>query len=672
MEKSIAAIKSGSTPVGSSNPARHVVAFDTETYPFGPGCQAPKIVCMSWATRQPGPAALRSVKSGIIVDKEQIHDWLEKHLELAIQNQIILCGQYVAYDCACILSTFPTLRDLVFAAYNRNGITCTKTRERLLDIAEGTFRSTIDADGNKKKSGYSLGELSKKYWNTDLDKGAGSWRTRYQELDGVPLDQWPTEAVNYSISDAVMTFKLFELQKGRARRMGYSIPTQYHDTRADFALKLASAWGIRTDSTRVEQAWQKAVDRMSELAERLTDAKLAIYKQGAPQGDLFGKEPKREEPVKVKKRLDVIRAEVEKRHPNPPLTPGGKVQTGKEVLAECKWKPFDELIEYTALEKSVSTYLSKLFVPVVHANFSAVGAASDRTSCSSPNLQNQPRLPGVRECFVPRKGFVFLTCDFDSQEMRTLAQSCLDILGRSKLAERYKDDRHFDPHLEFAAGLAELEVDDAKTLLASGDKEIAQLRQQSKACNFGYPGGLGVETLVDYAKGWGIEITPERARELREAWLQAWPEMREFFRYVSNLVGDEYGTVTIPQSKFQRALCKYTDACNCYFQTLAAHASKSALWEVTKRCFTERGSALYGSRPVLFLHDEIILETPEKYGHEAAQELERVMVESMEIWTPDIPSAASATLMSRWSKNAKRIEDREGRLIAWTEMKKKT
>jgi DNA polymerase I-like protein with 3'-5' exonuclease and polymerase domains len=67
---------------------------------------------------------------------------------------------------------------------------------------------------------------------------------------------------------------------------------------------------------------------------------------------------------------------------------------------------------------------------------------------------------------------------------------------------------------------------------------------------------------------------------------------------------------------------------------------------------------------VFFVHDEIIFETPESKGALAAAELEKVMIAAMERWTPNIPAAASATLMRYWSKKAKPIFE-EGELVPW-------
>jgi len=616
-----------------------VIAIDTETHLITPDDLAPKVVCLSWAFRRPGPKAFRHTKSELVVGAE-VENWMKAHLEIALAHagEVLLVGHNMSYDMACICRTFPALEPLVFATYSADEIGCTEIREKLLDIAEGTFRISIDEEGTHTKAGYALADIVKKYQGKDLAKGADTWRLKYAELDGIPKKDWPKEAVDYAIGDAEAALAIYDAQKHRAESIGYALPTQYLDARADFALRKMSVHGIRVDQDRVEQEKIKAQGRILSLINSLKATKL-ISVSGGKQKGLFDRDT---EPVVVKKNLEAIRAEVETRYPGTaPRTEKGWISTAKDTLSACKWEPFDELLEYSALEKLLTTYFNKLDRPYIHASFVGLGAASGRTSCHAPNLQNQPRAEGVRECFVPRPGYVFLTCDFDSQEMRTLAQSCLDLVGHSRLAERYQQDAHYDPHMEFARRLA-----------GGEEGNLKALRQQAKACNFGYPGGLGDETLVDYAKNWGVEITEDRAKELRAEWLNAWPEMRDYFAHVGKIPGirEHVGVVEIPQSKFRRAGLGYTDGCNTYFQTLAAHASKEALWEVTKKCFCGDNSYLIESRPVIFLHDEIILETPDFAAEEAAKELEETMVAAMNKWTPNVPSAAKAKAMERWQK----------------------
>lgn len=629
------------------------LAFDTETHLFGPYNMAPKIVCLSWAF-----FTENGMKSGVIKENDKIEKWLHQILDKVLNKSIQLIGHYTAYDACCILSNFPSVWDKLWKAYEINGITCTAIRARLLDIHEGIFRFRKDEEGNLKKCVYSLDDLGLKYFNTKIEKGEDTWRKRYSELENVALDDWPLSAIKYAESDAKFTLSSYLHQNELARYINYSMPTEYDEVRADFCLRLMSNWGIEIDQERAQKLYDDSILKTHSYADELLKSKLF--------------EPKKKHPPivpQISQNMAKTRELIQTTYKGEsiPLTPKGKIQTSIDVIQDCDSPILKLLIEYRALQKTISTYLSHMLVPIMHASFFAIGACSDRTSSAKVNLQNQPRLPGVRECYRTRKGQVFLMCDYDSQEMRTLAQTFLDICGNSRLANKFIEDRYFDPHLEFAAYLANVSLDEAKMLHKNKDSKILDLRQRAKVSNFGYAGGMGAKTFVTYAKGYDLIISLQESEHLKTTWKQQWPEIKPYFDYIQHLVGRMgEGNVTIPQSGFVRGGCGYNDAANTHFQTLAAHASKSALWAVCKKAYTDSRSALFGSKPVLFIHDEIGMETPQEIAHEAAQEIEQAMIESMEKWTPNIPSAASATLMYRWSKKAKRVI-KNGRLVPWSE-----
>jgi len=74
--------------------------------------------------------------------------------------------------------------------------------------------------------------------------------------------------------------------------------------------------------------------------------------------------------------------------------------------------------------------------------------------------------------------------------------------------------------------------------------------------------------------------------------------------------------------------------------------------------------ALGFSHPINFVHDSILMESPEDGAAEAAEELSTIMVETGARWMPDVPSRASGVLMRQWSKKAKPVRV-GGRLQVW-------
>jgi DNA polymerase-1 len=91
------------------------------------------------------------------------------------------------------------------------------------------------------------------------------------------------------------------------------------------------------------------------------------------------------------------------------------------------------------------------------------------------------------------------------------------------------------------------------------------------------------------------------------------------------------------------------------------------MWAVAKKQYNEPSSALYGSRTVNFIHDELLVEVPEDRAAEAAGELQSTIVEAFNPWVPNHPVTAGVALMHRWSKEAEAVYNAAGELIPWLE-----
>ena len=172
------------------------------------------------------------------------------------------------------------------------------------------------------------------------------------------------------------------------------------------------------------------------------------------------------------------------------------------------------LLDYRELKKT-RDFAAELDQPRIYPHFNTL-LHTGRTSCHNPNLQNMPRAAGIRECFIPAPGYKFLIIDYAQIELSTLAQVCIDRYGTSKMAELIN--QSVDLHRWFAS-----------VLLGKDIKEITkQERQRAKACNFGFPGGLGTTAFLAYAKAtYGIEgMSIDQAEQYRNRWLEAFPEMK--------------------------------------------------------------------------------------------------------------------------------------------------
>jgi DNA polymerase-1 len=251
---------------------------------------------------------------------------------------------------------------------------------------------------------------------------------------------------------------------------------------------------------------------------------------------------------------------------------------------------------------------------------------------------------------------VFISADASTIEMRTLAQGNIWLQGYSRMAEVLREGK--DLHVALAAQLLGLTYEETKARIKAGDNEAEDARQLAKVANFGYPGGCSPATFMNYAEGFGHKVTLEKAKESHARFFDTWTEMRGYFDHVRQV--SDLGTLVQLKSGRVRGGVSYCSAANSYFQGLAADACKAALWEVSKECYTAKDSPLYGTRPVIFMHDEIIAETSFdpanlRKSHDAAMRLSYVMRTAMEKWIPDIPIICEPVMTRRLYKGAKPV-----------------
>lgn len=520
-----------------------------------------------------------------------------------------------------------------------------------------------------------------------------------KNLDALIADV-PEGCIRYPLEDATATIEIWQAQEKHAAYL----KDQYRQAYADFVLYLSSAWGLRTHADGVsalkgelEEAYSeisgglqalglvredgtrdmKAVKRLmidtcraNGVPVRFT---LAHYKntfgdgkdQPCPDGEAC------EEHIS----LDSDACEAA-------IAGSGEVDGHGQSLEGLLGTPLARYAEFVSLGKMLSNDVKMLeagTVLPVHTRYDI--AETGRTTSSKPNIQNlntgrhkegdirtSKRLrPGVRQAFVPRPGKVFIQADYPQLELYTLAQCCFSWCGYSKLGEAIN--AGLDPHLAMAATILGISYDEAKANKKRHDVDHA--RQTAKVANFGFPGGLGPAKLILFArKAYEVILTVEQAKALKEQWFGTWPEMRDYFGRVNALFGEDVERASVETlfTERHRGGATYCAACNNGFQALGADCAKTAICLVAEAEYCNETSALYGSRTVAFVHDEIIAETDDGPAvHDAAFELARLMVEGANRYLKDVPmrmDRMEPTAMRAWSKEAKQVF-KDGRLVPW-------
>jgi len=626
-----------------------VIAFDTETHLITPGCTAPKLVCVSVALQegkgQRGTGKIFLAKDGLAFLKEVLQD-----------KDVILTGHHTCFDLGVICAEDPSLVPLVFQAIDEGRLADTLLRQKIIDNALGELKFVWNEETFEyKKQRYGLAFVVSRLLGRHREKGEDTWRLRYNELEDTPVADWPKDAQEYAEFDAEDTMAMYLKQSDLAIKAGLpSLGQDVHGERwqmeASWSLYLASMWGMRTDGAMVKELSVIFSDKWETY---LKEAQLA----GFVREDVKRSKDTKAIALAVKEYFNRTGSEV-------PRTPTGKVSLKRDVLVKTDNSGLLAVAEMGKWRKLLTTYIPVLEGGTEHpinCSFNPI-LETYRTSCSRPNIQNLPRVGNVRECFVPREGSTFVFCDYDTLEMRSLAQVCIDLFGYSSMADALREGK--DLHLDMAAEIAGIEYEEAQRLFKGGDRHIKELRRHAKPANFGFPGGMGPSAFRDYAAQYGVELNFLESKELKNTFMRKWPEMDAYFQYCTR-ISNTTARVDFIRSDMIRGDVSYTAICNGFFQHLAAMGAKRAMYESSKACYTTRESPLYGCRPVAFIHDEIGVEVPSHVDiHDAGKELERIMIETMSYWIPDIPITCEPFAMKRWYKGADSVY-KDGRLVPW-------
>jgi DNA polymerase-1 len=676
-------------------------AIDSETHLIAPGNLAPRLVCVSTAINLTNTAG-----SGPV---EIYDDNYRGYLYGREGADEFYCGPQTYHNAPFDLAVFAEagipIVD-IFASLDADEVHCTMVREKLLDIAEGTYNGYVNIGGKLVRRTYSLAALTRRYVGVELEKD--EWRLRYSELDGVPLSQWPEGARRYATLDAISTLKVYEAQEARRAELserlgGDPLADQYRQVRRAFSLHLMAAWGIRTDAARTDRLEEYAQAIYDELVSTLSE--VGLVRSDGSRNTKAAREWMIQACAAAGVDVPITKTGQTKRGPlsmpaPSDFNPHDWVALDKDA---CEMSQDEALIQYAnlttqraILSKDVEA-LRKGHTQPIHTRINTI-LETGRPSSSAPNIFNirtkdtakcrachgkriladgfpcgtcegtgTVAIPSIRECFVPRYGRWFLQSDYSGLELCTLAQSCIEIVNYSKLGEtinRYGSAGK--AHDEFAMRGLNVSPD------SSGWYDA---RQTAKVANFGFPGGLGIDSLIYFARAkYGVVLTRDEAKALKQTWLRMWPEMREYFQIFSDRCeATGHTTVRQPFSGRYRGRCRYTQACNTNFQGLGADATGLALYEIQRECYTGltaegQDSPLYGARLVNYVYDEFILEVPQDPDlvTEMADRLVEVGESYANRFLPDVPVKMGApVVMERWSKNAKPVRDERGRLQPW-------
>ncbi len=317
------------------------------------------------------------------------------------------------------------------------------------------------------------------------------------------------------------------------------------------------------------------------------------------------------------------------------LKAGKKTKTGfstdvgvLEKLAADHPLP-EKLLEYRLLSKLRGTYVDALAAMIhpetgrVHTSYNQAVAATGRLSSSDPNLQNIPiRSPEgklIRTAFVPDPGHVFISADYSQIELRVLAH----LTGDPRLGAAFRED--LDIHRATAAEV--FEVDPSKV---TDDQ-----RRKAKEINFGLLYGMGAGGLAQR-----LHLDLKTAKEFIERYFARYARVRGYLQgtletgrrtgYVTTALGRRrYVRGLTSKNAMERSPAERI-AVNAPIQGTAADIMKLAMIAVWRRLQKERRK----TRMILQVHDELVLEAPEKEAEASSVLLREEMERAFPLGVP--------------------------------------
>jgi DNA polymerase-1 len=309
-----------------------------------------------------------------------------------------------------------------------------------------------------------------------------------------------------------------------------------------------------------------------------------------------------------------------------PRTATGQLSVEKSVL--CDWvADIPELDAYARMKAAASKRsrhaglgaLVDRLTERIYPDFHLCGAVTGRMSCTNPNLQSQERADGWRECFRAGEGKVFVRADYNQIELRVAALSADEERMIAVLSNT-----DGDIHRNTAAG----------TMGVSIERVAPAQRNLAKALNFGLLYGMAAETFRKYAAKPPVskQLTSIEAAKLHRGFFSTHPRLKQWQRAQSAQVQRTSNWIAATVLG-RRVSCArqddrgprqfhYTRSLNVPIQGSGADLLHVALGKLP--------NALAGldACPVLFVHDEIVLEVAETDADQAGRRLACVMTEA--------------------------------------------
>lgn len=292
----------------------------------------------------------------------------------------------------------------------------------------------------------------------------------------------------------------------------------------------------------------------------------------------------------------------------------------------------DTLLEYKRISKLITFIESWEDLQVdgkIYPSFN-ITARTGRTTCNSPNIQQCPQDSYVRNLIEARPGWKLVEIDFSQLELRVASWLSGDI--NMQHAYQSGSDLH--------SKTTELLFGDTSCL---SHDEQKRRRTQSKSANFGFLYGMVAKTFIDYARGYGLDLTQEDSEKIRADFFNAYPrllvwheECKEFARqhgYIESPIGRKRWFDNINSYDFKKRSADERQSINSPVQGFGSDLCTSALADIVFS--KELDHTIFNV--LASVHDAILFEIRDDYVDELVPKLKYMMEHPSIIDGIDVP-----------------------------------
>ncbi len=297
----------------------------------------------------------------------------------------------------------------------------------------------------------------------------------------------------------------------------------------------------------------------------------------------------------------------------------------------------DLLLQHRQLSKLISAYLVRLpdyinpLTQAIHTNLKQTGTETGRIASDGPNLQAIPKRRDLgremRSAFIARPGTLLIAADYSQIELRILAHLSQD----PTLIEAFRAGR--DIHRFVAAqanGVAEDAVSPAQ-------------RNAAKAINFGIIYGqtaFGLAGQLGISRGDAQRFIDDYFNRFATVlmWKRQLLADAKGRGYVVTMGGRRRYVPGLASTNRNEVLAAERVALNSTIQGSASDLIKQAMLRLAAHLPA-------GCRPLLQIHDELLIEAPEAVADAAAAGLTTAMAGA---WTLSVPLTAEARIGRNW------------------------